>query len=342
MDTKKLGSGGAAPDNDYPVVIPDNMGKGHSWNSTTNQYDIDVRDANGVKLNPDGSVGLAVSTDAGNLIQLRDNGVYYGISPKPNVQKLYLANDGNDSNDGTRESPLATVGEALRRIVASNSVGSFTIALKAGHTFRFPDDRVNFWYGTMTINFVFWGDSIYQDWDTNHGATYEPAAASDLNRPTLIFGSYSTQGVTILSGFADVDELSFYGLNVNFDFQQDSTGGYWGNYAKSQLIFKGCVIKVPSFGGIGSAQIVRLMYSQFTNTTSEKRFFIADFNPYIYHGTITDLSTKSDQGFPVYTPIEDNIEKTLTKDNICALATYDANTKSTFGFSTNWDIFKHS
>ena len=54
---------GSLEQNSVVVVTPDNMGKGLVWNAATKQYYVSAKDSNGVKVNPDGSVGLALSQD---------------------------------------------------------------------------------------------------------------------------------------------------------------------------------------------------------------------------------------------------------------------------------------
>ena len=63
--------------------------------------------------------GLAckmVSPDAGNLIQCRPNGHYYGIEAPADTRNLYFdPATGNNSNAGTKASPLKTMDEGFRR-----------------------------------------------------------------------------------------------------------------------------------------------------------------------------------------------------------------------------------
>ncbi len=56
------------------VVAPSNMGRKPYTNETVKQYEVNARDANGVKLNPDGTVGVPLSKDTGNVLELRNDG----------------------------------------------------------------------------------------------------------------------------------------------------------------------------------------------------------------------------------------------------------------------------
>lgn len=92
----------------------------------------------------DGLVGIGSDTDptrvkvsdrSGNLVQLGDDGVYVGIDPPPDVSVLYVSNLlGDDSNAGTRHSPLKTLHAALMRTPESSSTA---IRLRAGETHPF-------------------------------------------------------------------------------------------------------------------------------------------------------------------------------------------------------------
>lgn len=72
-------------------------------------------------------IGIRLSSDNGNLLQQRKNGLYYGIEAAPDTANLYVSSTmGDDSNAGTRAAPLKTIREAIIR----NTVGTtFTIHL---------------------------------------------------------------------------------------------------------------------------------------------------------------------------------------------------------------------
>lgn len=57
---------------------------------------------------------VKLSSDTGNLIEKRDNGLYYGITAPPNLQDIFVdAINGLDSNPGTRAQPMQTIQAAL-------------------------------------------------------------------------------------------------------------------------------------------------------------------------------------------------------------------------------------
>lgn len=102
-------------------------------------------------------LGVKASTDVGNLIQLRDNGIYYGVEAPADISQLYVDSLlGDDNNDGTQLSPFLTLGKAMTKV---NGISRQTIYLKAG------DDRPDYVLSvgrTITTNgyltFIAYGD----------------------------------------------------------------------------------------------------------------------------------------------------------------------------------------
>lgn len=55
-----------------------------------------------------------LSSHSGNLLQVREDGLYYGMKQEPKYESLYVdAQRGNDDNPGTIEQPLRTLVKAL-------------------------------------------------------------------------------------------------------------------------------------------------------------------------------------------------------------------------------------
>lgn len=78
------------------------------------------------RLLTEGEVKL--SKGVGNLLELREDGLYYGIQAPPNLSNIYVdAVGGLDTNAGTKEEPLKTLDKALSMI---DSGQSNTIHLK--------------------------------------------------------------------------------------------------------------------------------------------------------------------------------------------------------------------
>ena len=93
---------GSLEQNGVIVVTPDNMGKGVWFNPATQKYEVKV------------------SGISGNLLSLRDDGLYYGTKAKSSLENLYVdAVNGVDQHPdnvqgaGTRDKPLKTVHYAV-------------------------------------------------------------------------------------------------------------------------------------------------------------------------------------------------------------------------------------
>ena len=83
--------------------------------------DLKTSDFTNDNSNNKQGIGIRLSSDNGNLLQQRKNGLYYGIEAPPDTANLYVSSTmGDDGNTGTRTSPLKTIVEAARR----NSIGT--------------------------------------------------------------------------------------------------------------------------------------------------------------------------------------------------------------------------
>ena len=70
---------------------------------------------NGISISNGNTVDV-ISGGSGNLLQWRADGAYYGIEAAPNTSNLYFhPSAGNNSNTGTKASPLKTMDEGFRR-----------------------------------------------------------------------------------------------------------------------------------------------------------------------------------------------------------------------------------
>jgi hypothetical protein len=80
-----------------------------------------------------------LSDATGNLLQLRDDGLFYGATPPPNFANQYVSSStGNDSNAGTIGAPLKTIRKALQNL-PDGTAGN--IWLYAGDTFYiYPEE----------------------------------------------------------------------------------------------------------------------------------------------------------------------------------------------------------
>ena len=94
-------------------VHPDNIGKGIKWDEATKKYVVNVKAGSGIVINDDGELEVKFSNDPSNLVRIKDDGVYYGVTP--DKTELYVdALNGNDiTGTGDILSPYRTIKKAL-------------------------------------------------------------------------------------------------------------------------------------------------------------------------------------------------------------------------------------
>ena len=137
---------------------------------------------------------LTVSTDSGNLIGTRANGIYYGIEAPPNLSNLYVdAIDGLDTNSGSKEAPLKTLDKALSMIDkdVSNTIHLKSIPVdREGGACYYISARYGI-SGGATRTIVVYDDPWYDGdkWTEMYNATSKLARnyeSGNIRRPAII------------------------------------------------------------------------------------------------------------------------------------------------------------
>ena len=292
---------------------------------------------------------IPISKDDGNMIQVRDDGIYYGTTAPVDISSLYISTSlGSDTNPGTRAAPLKTVEAALDIIAERNAPGSYAIRLRAGETFE-PTRRVWLGAGTWALRFSYYDDPLFGDILARSG--YYPNADARLQRPTLKINTYvrdtANNIVDWTGAYVPADgTITFEGVIV--DFSQSGagaiTGGGWCWYV-SELQFSGCDIKLVSdHEGIGSARSIITRQCN-VSITGNVQFFISDYAPgWMDTQWVPEGATNKDpygEG-PDVIGRPYNMRDVVTPSNAMALADFDASTKTLFGWNANWDIFAAS
>lgn len=198
-------------------------------------------------------IGIRVSSDNGNLLQQRKNGLYYGIEAPPDTANLYVSSSmGDDSNTGTRAAPLKTIREAITR----NYIGTtFTI-----HLFEDDVHPVHASWGPIGNGKLFtmrpYGPVTDDVYSRNPRGSSSLWLSQELHRPTVKFiydgqanlsnrlyeRSNLTQYLSPASG-----QLRFYGIRFDqtgeFDLPVASpyhiTPFGWDTYGVN-ITFSGC------------------------------------------------------------------------------------------------------
>nr|DAE98529.1 MAG TPA: asparaginyl-tRNA synthetase [Bacteriophage sp.] len=191
---------------------------------------------------------VKLSKQSGNMLEVRDDGIYYGQAPKADLSNLYVSNDGDDSNIGTREKPLRTIQAAVDR--TENQQVLYHIHLHENHEF----DWVYSNRGNASYIFSAYGDLIdsqYPDY-TSKNAYYRGYAAKDYPRP-VINVRVQHRNARITRMYLIAERVTFRGVRLNvwnkFEGQdsKDISGSFTGAVDCKDLVqIHGCVVERKS------------------------------------------------------------------------------------------------
>jgi|GEM_PF-6795249 len=172
---------------DYAIAVNDRLGaQAFYFPRCSGPYVLKV--FHNQTLHGDGTeadpLGIELSKNAGNLLEIRDDGLYYGTSATDDLLNLYVDTvSGDDENIGSRAEPLKTLNEALKRTPWDKTNN---IHLHAGQTFTLD---INVQVNACTRNFHVYADP-YVDGDkvpetSPENPVYYYWSASGLSRPTI-------------------------------------------------------------------------------------------------------------------------------------------------------------
>lgn len=220
--------------------------------------DLDPKSFKNNNTNGQGGISVAVSPDNGNLLGLRSNGLYYGIEAPADTRNLHVHPDGDDGAAGTRNAPLRTIGEAIRR----NQAGQrYTIHLYEGD----GTAAVHEWRSSFPaaaghlMNIQPYGSRFTEAQQNNPLGTLEYLRSSQVQRPQINFISdkvdiTGTERPTVYSHNPTQDSVRFYAVRLNFDADTPdnpiTSGGiaeqfFGGRDSALAVEAIGCVIDAP-------------------------------------------------------------------------------------------------
>lgn len=214
---------------------------------------------------------VKISPDAGNLLEKRDNGLYYGIQAPADLSGLYVdCVNGNDSNPGTKAQPFKTLDKALsispEQLTNTIYLKSLTPEQKKTHCY-YVTKRYAI-RGGATRKIVAWGDP-WVDGDQRPrlraiavGGRDEPSNFSGMVRPPIRFRWFNTKfgqlDKMMMGGFAlhDNSRIVFYGMEIhmdqapNVDTMHPYSEFHCVAYLNGKVSYLGCkVFKVLSQNG---------------------------------------------------------------------------------------------
>lgn len=224
---------------DVKVVAPINMGETLVFKDK--KYNVNVGTT--LRVTEQGLVEVKLSKDKGNLIEQRKDGIYYGIEPPKDTSNLYVSSSlGNDSNTGTKDSPLRTINEAFKR---NRSGQHFRINLLESdrHEWRTSwGSKDGYTYNIQPYGPVY--DRVLADSVVN---SISWARSQQLKRPTIEFvfdaTSYDEVVTLVQRQFTD-KEVVFNGIKFTARMETDGTsvpyGVFGGATSYVNMIFRGC------------------------------------------------------------------------------------------------------
>lgn len=336
------------------VVHPDNIGKGLLWDNATKTYYVAVDDRT-FERDELGRLKLRVSALKDNQLKLRDDGLYQGSTARHDLQNLYVSNQGNDSNAGTREAPLRTIQAAVDKL--ENIPANYTIWLHEGHQFDWVYSSKSF----VNVTFQVYGAAVDTQYPyaISSNAYYRGYTAKSFPRPTVNV-RVNESGNMIMRQFFSCANATARGIrfeihNKYTGFDDGSKSGYFTGFftCTNDFTVHGCIINeasegVPietSAGGYRSGVIFRANRVVWIDTICEK---LPDLVNSAYTSQVTLISWNSGNlnGMGEYpnheslvkagTPVEDMARGMRSKIHG---VTFVDDTKSVFGMLLNWDIF---
>lgn len=203
MAEKNKKADGVAMATEIPVVAPINIGKGFKWDASTKKYNIDIAPQNarvgsGLTIGPNGAVNVALSKDPTNLLQMKPDGVYYGIKPPANLENLYVdAENGVDQHPddvegaGTRSKPLRTIAYAFS-VMVPNTQSTLYLHTHQQHIVERPKVAI---MKAQYVRILPYGDQFEADLKGIHNGGFSPAVVSYIERglaPVIVFRGYTT------------------------------------------------------------------------------------------------------------------------------------------------------
>lgn len=164
-----------------------------------------------------------LSDDGGNLLEWREDGLYYGQTAPRNISSLYVhANEGKDTNPGTRDKPLRTINAALNQYKRGQQ---YFIKLYEGLTYPIHSksrDGSGYGYDGLWVSIEPYGPKTYQVQRKNHYGTVNWIRSNEFPRPTVKLLPYiGTNGLQRMTVF-DTLKGWWTGIIIDASFETNA------------------------------------------------------------------------------------------------------------------------
>lgn len=366
---------------DSGVVTTDDFGDGLKFNPETSKYDvalgksltfnkngdIDIKSnpSGGVVINNDGLAELALSKDDGNLLEIRKDGLYYGSVAEEELQNLYVSSSqGNDSNTGTRESPLRTIQAAVDKV--KDTPAYYIIHLYRGDTFDWVDKILNH----AQLYFRVYGMESTHPSSTPENPYYRGYLAKDFPRPIVNVRVREAWGfmkrMHLESARITVEGVHFK-INNTAENDNGTLAGHFSGILTTyngETQLWGCIIEL-----IGGAKALSGIGSYRTDSLTRCKSLVMNhcsipvpLDKFQKDGSATDIehlgygplgpsiavvSHEPDNRIDGFGGLPDrdiftneDVIRNLTIETVCSAIGWDRDKKTIFGATVNWDIFK--
>lgn len=214
----------------------------------------------GMGLNADGKLSVLRSPDAGNLLEVRENGIYYGVVAQQ--ENWYIDSiNGNDNNKGTKDAPLKTLYGLNKKL--KNGTYTYNIYLKEGGTYPLMNTETNEYSNLLNslsyvnkLSFRIYGDIFDNTINTSEniskmGGRFYPYCIKELQRPVIQISEFDyvyESGVHSVRiprlGNPNIGVVEFRGIKFDvigntFDTNYDALYSYM--IGCKEAYFEGCV-----------------------------------------------------------------------------------------------------
>lgn len=293
-----------------------------------------------------------ISKAAGNILTARSDGLAAFIEgPPEELTTVYIdSRDGDDlRGEGTKAAPFATINAALRLVHPyANNKPAVTFRLHAEGEYSLP--LATFAMEDANLVFDTYGDPLFEGVSSNGG--YYWWLSAEATRPKIhlpwlpLADDVSVQRKAIICGSVKFQAVHLIVDPLPEGRVQKFIGNRWFQPRRSGVVLNGCIVEQMQetnsviFGMFGTPMTLHAVKLIQNTEAPRARNALATGCTSITR-TLGNTTHPGDDERQPYTALDDNITTIPKKaDSWMDDVTVDRTTKTMFGFTTSWDIFK--